>query len=60
LFFENLFLVGTLIFYALIVGYSRIYLGVHFPFDIIGGYVYGIISGILVSSGKAIAGLLLG
>lgn len=46
--FENLFLVGTLIFYALIVGYSRIYLGVHFPFDIIGGYVYGIISGILV------------
>ena len=33
--------------WALIVSYSRIYIGVHFPLDIIFGAVYGIISGFL-------------
>lgn len=32
------------IFYVMIVGYSRIYLGVHFPADIIGGWIVGIIA----------------
>ena len=33
--------------WALIVSYSRIYIGVHFPVDIIFGAVYGIIAGFL-------------
>lgn len=31
-------------FWVVIVGYSRIYLGVHFPADIIGGWVVGILA----------------
>jgi len=31
--------------WVLLVGYSRIYLGVHFPADIIGGWFIGIMSG---------------
>ncbi|MDF1550055.1 MAG: phosphatase PAP2 family protein [Bacteroidales bacterium] len=34
--------------WAVVVSYSRIYLGVHFPFDILGGAILGIIIGILV------------
>lgn len=34
--------------YALLVGYSRIYLGVHFPFDVLFGYLNGMICGGLV------------
>ncbi|MBI4745023.1 MAG: phosphatase PAP2 family protein [Deltaproteobacteria bacterium] len=26
---------------ALIIGYSRVYVGVHFPFDVLGGFVWG-------------------
>lgn len=32
---------GLLITYAMLVSISRIFLGVHFPFDIAGGWIYG-------------------
>jgi undecaprenyl-diphosphatase len=32
-----------LLLYALVIGYSRIYLGVHYPSDVIGGYLLGTI-----------------
>jgi undecaprenyl-diphosphatase len=31
----------------LIFAYSRIYLGLHFPLDIISGYIFGSLTGIL-------------
>ncbi|MGK9126151.1 phosphatase PAP2 family protein [Olivibacter sp. SA151] len=37
-----------LLFWALLVSYSRIYNGVHYPFDILGGAVVGVLSGSLV------------
>ena len=36
-----------LILFPLIFGYSRIYLGVHYPFDVLSGYVAGIFFGTL-------------
>lgn len=37
---------GLLFFFPLIFAYSRIYLGLHFPLDILTGYVFGIASGL--------------
>lgn len=37
-----------LFFVASLIGYSRIYLGVHYPLDIIGGGILGVIIGFLV------------
>lgn len=36
-----------LFFWAFIVGYSRIYLGVHYPLDVIGGAMLGIFTGVV-------------
>lgn len=37
----------VLLFIMLLVGFSRIYLGVHYPLDILGGFIAGILSLIL-------------
>lgn len=33
--------------WAVIIGYSRIYLGVHFPFDIVGGMFWGLFASLI-------------
>lgn len=38
----------VLFFWALLVSYSRIYNGVHYPFDILGGALVGVLSGSLI------------
>ena len=41
------YLIHISLFYACLISYSRIYLGVHFPLDIFFGAIFGIIIGIL-------------
>lgn len=48
---RNKYMFGILLFWAVLVSYSRIYLGVHYPADIIGGSVLGTICGVLVFFG---------
>lgn len=38
---KNKFFPIFLIIWALLVGYSRIYIGVHFPFDVLAGFIFG-------------------
>ena len=45
LFFKNKFMSLSILIWAAIVSYSRIYLGVHYPFDIIGGMIWGSLIG---------------
>lgn len=47
---KNKFLFFLLITWALLVSYSRIYIGVHFPLDVLTGIVFGIFFGWLFSA----------
>jgi undecaprenyl-diphosphatase len=40
------YFIAELIAYILLLGYSRVYLGAHFPADIVGGWILGIIVGL--------------
>lgn len=46
--FKNRYYAWFIFIWAAVVSYSRIYLGVHYPLDILGGALLGIILGILV------------
>lgn len=48
LLFKNRYYTVFLLMWAVIVSYSRIYLGVHFPGDVIGGLLLGAVLGFLV------------
>ena len=39
---------GYIFLWAIIIGYSRIYLGVHYPFDVVGGGLLGVVIGYIV------------
>lgn len=45
---ENRILTSLLVLFALSIGFSRIYIGVHYPFDVFSGAIIGIISGVVV------------
>ena len=45
---ENKPLVCLLVIFAFLVSFSRIYVGVHFPFDVLTGAVVGVLSGVVV------------
>lgn len=46
--FKNRWYTLTIFTWALIVSYSRIYLGVHYPFDILVGILWGLITGYML------------
>jgi len=47
LFFRNKAVTISIFVWAAIVSYSRIYLGVHYPFDVMGGAILGVVIGII-------------
>lgn len=51
LYFKNRWLTIFIISWSLLVSYSRMYLGVHYPGDIIGGFAIGTITAVLCYAG---------
>ena len=47
LFYGNIYLSLILLIIALIIGYGRVYMGAHFPLDVLVGYFFGFLAGIL-------------
>ena len=45
---KNRWAAALLILWSLLLGYSRIYLGVHYPLDLLAGYAVGITYGVLL------------
>lgn len=45
---ENKALVVLLILFALLIAFSRVYVGMHYPFDVLVGAAVGVVSGVLV------------
>ncbi|PNQ72139.1 phosphatase PAP2 family protein [Hanstruepera neustonica] len=41
------YLIFIMLFWAALMGYSRIYIGVHYPLDVVSGMVFGALSGFL-------------
>ena len=50
---ENLIAVVLLVCFAVLIAFSRIYVGVHHPFDVAVGAVVGIVSGVVVLKVKS-------
>jgi len=48
LLFRNIRMFALLFSWAVLIGFSRIYLGVHYPFDILGGMFWGLFVSLLV------------
>jgi membrane-associated phospholipid phosphatase len=46
---RNRKLLFPLILLAIFVGLSRVYIGVHFPFDVVSGAVFGTLIGVFVA-----------
>lgn len=43
---RNKLMTSTLVFWSLLNGYTRIYLGVHYPSDVLTGWIYGLMVGV--------------
>lgn len=54
--FKNNYFSWFIFLWAAVVSYSRIYLGVHYPLDILGGALLGVILGIVVFKGYMLVG----
>lgn len=47
--FRNKLLTVVLLFFALLMGFSRIYVGVHYPFDVLFGLIFGVLSAYIIT-----------